>query len=54
MTDNYLKIGLDNVYGNTERDGVMTFDDNLANKVVDQLNKLKKESPQQKAIQKQI
>ena len=43
MTDNYLKIGLDNVYGNTEHDGAMTFDDNLANKVVDQLNKLKKE-----------
>ena len=35
------KIKLDNVCGNTEHDGAMTFDDNLANKVVDQLNKPK-------------
>jgi len=43
MTDNYKKIGLNNVYGNLGADGTMSFDDALANTVIDQLTKLRKE-----------
>lgn len=43
MTDNYLKIGLNNIYGNTGNSGTMMFDDNLANSVVKQLDNLTSE-----------
>ena len=43
ITENYLKIGLNNVYGNLGSSGNMTFDINLANIVVGQLTKLENE-----------
>lgn len=43
MNENYLKIGLNNVYGNIGHDGAMTFLHNIANEVVRRLSILKKE-----------
>ena len=43
MMNNYSKIGLNNIYGNTGQSGSMIFDDNLANSVVQQFNTLKSE-----------
>jgi len=43
FTENYLKIGLNNVYGNATNSETMMFADDLANKVVQQLNKLSTE-----------
>lgn len=43
MIDNYMRIGLNNVYGVAGNGTEMVFDDNTANKVIQQLNTLKKE-----------
>lgn len=43
FTENYLKIGLNNVYGNATNSETMIFADDLADEVVDQLNKLSTE-----------
>jgi len=43
FTENYLKIGLNNVYGNATNSETMMFADDLADAVVDQLNKLSTE-----------
>lgn len=43
FTENYLKIGLSNVYGNSTNSETMMFADDLADEVVKQLNKLSTE-----------
>jgi len=43
FTENYLKIGLNNVYGNATNSETMMFDDKLANRVVEQLDNLTSE-----------
>ena len=43
MNENYLKIGLNNVYGNLGHDGKMSFRHDIAHEVVRKLRSLKKE-----------
>lgn len=43
MNENYLKIGLNNVYGNIGHDGKMSFRPDIANEVVRRLRNLKNE-----------
>jgi hypothetical protein len=43
MNENYLKIGLNNVYGNIGHNGVMSFRHDIADEVVRKLKNLKKE-----------
>lgn len=43
MNENYLKIGLNNVYGNIGHDGAMTIRHDIAHEVVRKLRTLKKE-----------